>query len=471
MSTRLKVNANRVRWRRCASPACPKHLCGLRPKHAMRALQLLAIAAICPLVVIAAGCEHIVQPVGTYETSQPVPLTRPTSALTPDAHVRDGTEPRNSPPANSGSDSSISLEPPTPVETSADAAVPDETPNPIVAKPPPPSARDSGTTPITVPPPVTSVCMPTSTIPAQLPRFDAYIVMDANFTLPVTADVWEFAITGLRDFWHDSHSAHLGLGLRFYGSDCVADAYDDMPTVEIDLAGRNYSEMMRATATRLNLNASAMGPALEGGIQHQTTRAGKKDAAKQIVILLTDGFVLNDTLTLACPYSENQVVTLAEKGFKATPSVETYVIGFGLPATGSQVADDIIARVLPLNRIAYGGGGRAAQTLEVTDDASKMTEALHNVRRDAQPAEFPLPAGVDRTKLSLVFEGVGEIPRVDSDAVCGQQHGWYFNKTVGVFGAPAPAPTTAQLCPETQTLIEDHPATFVIGCPPKRRVD
>jgi hypothetical protein len=423
----------------------------------MRAMQLLAIATVCPLVALLTGCERVVQPVGTYETTA---LTQTPAAGTPEAHVGElttagvsaTTTARGAPAASSAQAG----------DAAAVSGGPADMENPSAAQ----SADASSPVPTS---PGLSICTPTGSMAARPQRFDMYIVMDANFTLPITAGLWEFATTGLREFWHDARSNHLGLGLRFYGSECDPAAYDDRPTVEIGLATSTYAEMVKATATTLNLNASAMGPALEGGIRHQTKRAVKTHASKQVVVLLSDGFVLDDGFTQACVYTLQQVQKLAESGF--TNSVETYVIGFGLPPTGSQFADNFIARFSPLNDIAKSGGSHSAQTIELTNDASKMADALHAVRRDAQPCGYELPQGIDLAKLGFVLEGTGELPRVDNANICGQSHGWYFDVSGTTTGTTNGAPAAITLCPQSCNHMADHSASFVLGCPPKRRVD
>ena len=441
----------------------------------MRALQLLAIAAVCPLAVAAAGCEHYTQTVGTYESSRPMPPTREVDqapASSADAAIPDVIPTSNEPPVTQDADS-VRVEPPAPRTLPVDASEPPPAdPEPPSTMPPDASATaapDAGSNDASAAPAVSGACVPTDSMPAQLQRVDMYIVMDANFTLPIAAGLWEFATTGLRDFWRDPHAQHLGLGLRFYGTECDPAAYDDRPTVEIGLAADTYADMYKATSMTLNLNASAMGPALEGGIRHQRKRAAKRNANKQIVVLLTDGFVLNDGFTQACTYTQGDVEDIAYAGF--INSVETYVIGFGVPETGIQVADDIIARFIPLDSIAKSGGSEA-QKIEFTNDSSKMTDALNQVRRQAQPCEFVLPTNVDLTKLSLVLngKGKGELPRVDNEMICGQGQGWYFDTPLAA-SAGSSGPTLAKLCRNSCDHTQDYSATFFVGCPPKLRID
>jgi hypothetical protein len=413
----------------------------------MRALKLLAIAAVCPLVATTwaslAGCERIVQPVGTYEGSHPTGGVNPAPGVTPDG--------RANPPAGSTSTSAVgSAGKGAPHPQYSDAAITDTG---TVVDPPPEQVADAGGLVASI----SGACTPTTSMRAELRRLDMYIVMDANITLPFTG-LWEFATTGLRLFATDPRSQRTGVGLRFFGLECDPTAYDKAQ-VEVDVLSNNASAIVEATKMRLSFNASPMGPALEGGIMHQSKRAKRLPDTKQIVVLLTDGF----TQDITCFYSEQRVEMVADNGFVGPPAIETHVIGFGLPATPSSVANDILARFLPLDAIATQGGGGKALTLQVNDDPALMNEALQTVRRTAQPCEYLVPAGADRTKLSLGLVPGGELPRVDDASVCGGREGWYYD---------AASQNHIVLCPmscQPMQRGDSQTAQLLLGCPPKLR--
>jgi hypothetical protein len=304
---------------------------------------------------------------------------------------------------------------------------------------------------------IAGACTPTASMRAELRRLDMYIVMDANITLPYTG-LWEFATDGLRQFVTDPRSQRIGVGLRFFGLECEPAAYDKA-TVEVDLLSKNASSIVEATKLSLNLNASPMGPALEGGILHQSKRAKSLPDTKQIVVLLTDGLTQDYT----CFYSQQRVEMAADKGFVGPPSIETHVIGFGLPSTTSSVAADILARFLALDSIAAMGGAGKSLTLDLGDDPALMNEALQTVRRTAQPCEYLVPAGADRNKLSLVLVPGGELPRVDDASGCGGREGWHYD---------AAASNHIVLCPmscQPMQRGDSQTAQLVLGCPAKRR--
>jgi hypothetical protein len=416
----------------------------------MRPLQLLAIAALCPLAAMALGaCERIVQPVGAYEGA-PRPI-RPADTLKPDAHVMQATAPgsTSAPLAGRGENSTpeASIDGPLPDSGSADSAI---------SLPPLDPVPDAGGELV----PRSEACSPTAMLRAERPRLDMYIVMDANITLPFTG-AWEFATTGLQQFVADKRSQGIGIGLRLFGLECDADVYDTNPTVEVDLVSKTASDIIKQTSQRINFSASPMLPALQGGIRHQRKRAMNLPNTKQIVVLLTDGIAQDVT----CYYTEQAVEMAAHDGFSGSPAIETDVIGFGLPSTPSQVANDILARFLPLTTIAEEGGGKA-QTLDSGEDASMMNEALQRVRRAAQPCEYLVPRGPDPTKLILVWSPGGEVPKVDNASSCGRREGWHFDV--------ASDPKRMVLCPTSCGTLQASDtlnAQLFVGCPPTRRVD
>jgi hypothetical protein len=307
--------------------------------------------------------------------------------------------------------------------------------------------------------PQRDVCVPSTVLPAQRQRLDMYIVMDANITLPYTG-LWEFATGGLRAFVQDPRSQGTGVGLRYYGTECDPDPYDTRPTVEVDLLPQNQAALTAATEMPLTLNASPMQPALEGGIRHQKKREMNDPESKQVVVLLTDGF----TQDFTCSYTEQDIEDTATAGFNGTPQIETYVIGFGVPSTNVPIADDIIARFVPLDSIASAGGTRSADKLALGGDTSVMNEALQKVRREAQPCQYLVPHELDPSLLSLALVPGGELPRVDDAAKCGLLPGYWFDDNN--------APTAMVLCPTSCLPLQQNDSQTAVlsaGCPPKRR--
>jgi hypothetical protein len=202
--------------------------------------------------------------------------------------------------------------------------------------------------------------------------------------------------------------------------------------------------------------------ALAGGIMHQFQRAQKHPDRKQIVVLITDGF----TQDLTCRYSLQDVQDTALDGFNGTPSVETYVIGFGAPDTMSTIGDEVLARFSVLNGIARDGGSTKAASVKYNDSPDKMSEALTSIRRQAQPCAYEMPKDVDPATINLSLLGNSFLPRFDGREGCGQTaQGFYYTFTSG-----SDKPSGVELCPASCRALQfgDFAALFYKGCPTVR---
>lgn len=302
------------------------------------------------------------------------------------------------------------------------------------------------------------MCLMGSTL-ATRKRLDMYLVVDANVTLPYSGS-WEIATKGIRMFVQDPATSGIGVGLRYYGSECEAEPYDHEPTVEVNELPGNEAELVAATMMDAEFSASPMAPALEGGILHQKARAEQYPERKQIVVMITDGF----TQDLQCRYSLQDVQEKASDGFNKNPQVQTFVIGFGAPDTMSAIADDILSRFNVLNTVAREGGSATAYSVKFNDEPETMHSMLTEIRRQAQPCAYELPPNADLDNLNLsILENF--VSRRDSRASCRLDHGWYY----GPEGAETPK--TAELCPRTCALLRsgDFEALFYRGCPTVRR--
>jgi len=302
------------------------------------------------------------------------------------------------------------------------------------------------------------MCLEGSTRATRKP-LDMYLVVDANVTLPYSGS-WEIATRGIRLFAQDPASAGIGVGLRYYGSECEAEPYDIEPTVEVRELPANEEDLVAATMMDAEFSASPMAPALEGGIRHQKERAEQYPDRKQVVVMITDGF----TQDLQCRYSLQDVQDKASEGFNSNPQIETHVIGFGAPDTMNPIADDILSRFNVLNAVARDGGSNTASSVKVNDDPETMHSMLTEIRRKAQPCAYELPPNADLQNINLsILENF--IQRADSRAACRLDHGFFFSPE------GADNPTTAELCPRTCNVLRegDFEALFYHGCPTVRR--
>jgi len=421
----------------------------------MRWQKLLAIAAVCPLAVIGVACQRIDQPIGQYSaaSSRPNPGAPPVSSSEGATPVPSDVEPVQ--PADAGSaaiDGSGGVEPSlisTDPTLSTDGAF----------VPPATMQIPTGTAPGNT---ARTLCPAAAFDIARRTRLDMYIVLDANISLPYTG-LWEFVTSGLWRFITDRRTQGTGVGLRYFGSDCQPDEYNLKPTVEVGVLPNNLNALTDALDLRNLFTASPMAPALEGGIAHQLRRAKANPDTKQIVVLMSDGF----TQDLMCRYSRQDVEDQAAKGFTSTPSIETYVIGFGLPDTMSSIADDVLARFAALDPIAEQGGTRKAFNIKGIEDASQLEDALAAIRRTAQPCIYEVPEDVDLAMLNVAYITNNVVPRVDDKAKCGQNDGFFYQPESDASARPK----KLELCPMSCNAVQRVDAALVLytACPTLRR--
>jgi hypothetical protein len=289
---------------------------------------------------------------------------------------------------------------------------------------------------------------------------DVYVMMDSNLTLAL--GLWELSVIGLRNFANDPKSAGMGLGVRYYGSECDRTAYAQ-PAVEIAPLPSNAAEIVRSTM-QSPFKSSQMLPALRGAIDHQKTRAAANASAKQVVALITDGYTQD--FNIVCPlYQTSDVVAAAQAGMNGTTPIETYV----LKLTSSLPGADFAERFGQLDNVAAAGGTGAGIEIQTSDATGGTHAALSEVRRRAQPCEYTLPAHADPTRVSLALVDAGganpsELARVTASDACGSEDGWHFDDSA--------SPKYLRLCEKTCATLRANDAHVVVplsGCLPKTR--
>jgi Mg-chelatase subunit ChlD len=413
----------------------------------MRLAELLAIVAICPLGIAASGCARIEQPIGQYRASSTRPTHNATGAQNPP------TTSQNQPNGVRGSDASAGSGEPSEDVDSENRMLPD----PVLQTDPPGSETPPTGQNVN---PITETCY-MGVEAAERKRLDMYLVIDANVTIPYSG-AWDVAADGVRMFLEAPASKGIGVGLRFYGSECNTDAYLE-PTVEVGKLPDAQAELIAGTMLSADYQASPMVYALQGGIQHQIDRAERYPDWRQIVVLITDGF----TQDLQCRnYTLQDVQDAAADGFAS--DIETFVIGYGAPDTMSPIADEILGRFSVLHGIARDGGSREAGSVKFNDDPEVMANALAKIRRTAQPCSYLFPENADPANINLSYLPNSYVPRVDRVEECGQLASGFFYAPEG-----AEKPTSVELCPATCRQLQsgDYGAVFYLGCPTVRRND
>jgi hypothetical protein len=405
----------------------------------MRVRELLAANAICLLALTGVACSRFEQPLGAY---------------TPEERMASSGEPGPGPiaPAEGGSGSISTGDGGVAIPVDPDASQsPDPTGGVAGGRPsfgwPPPMLLDAG------PPPSDGSECVFELIETKRRRLDMYLMIDNNSTLPASG-AWEDVSGGLNLFVDDEQAAGTGVGIRYFGSTCSADDYED-PTIDVRLLPGNARAIRDSTKLR-RWTASPMLPALAGGLQFARDRAGSYPEWKQVVVLVSDAL----TQDFTCPYTTQDLAQTARDGRQGIPSIETHVIGVGV--TTSTLLDQLITRASAYNTIAIAGGSGQAVLTDYNDDASAFRDALHTVRRKASPCEFEAPPNPNlaTSQFGVVrYPLATELPRMGDGDNCGTQQGWYY--------ATESMPFPVTLCPASCRWLNDSDSNriaIVVPC-------
>jgi hypothetical protein len=238
--------------------------------------------------------------------------------------------------------------------------------------------------------------------------------LDLLFVIDDTASVapWLPALyDGFGQFIHEKASDGLGVGFQRFDEICEPEAYTKLIVPIAPLPG-NAGPLMDAAQLVLSASTSTT-PALDGVLRHARDWNAHADS-HVAVVLMTDGSPGACDGLVGDWDAEAQ--RLAREALQGTPSIKTYVVGFG-----TMDAPISIARA----------GGTQPALINVTPADGEVKLALDNVRADAQPCAFKLPSGWKAAPASEVVVTATNDARhrypihADSSA-CAQQDGFYI---------------------------------------------
>jgi hypothetical protein len=202
------------------------------------------------------------------------------------------------------------------------------------------------------------------------------------------------------------------------------------------------------------------GPALSGAIQGASSYAKAHPDHQVIAIMATDG------LPTECgPTDIGQVATIAAKGVKATPSIDTFVIGvFG--------ARDIAAGApANLDTIATAGGTTKAVIVDTTKDVtSQFLAALDAIRAGKLDCTFQIPTPMnggtlDYSEVNVQVSDSGQTKNLvyvgAADQCDAKKGGWYYD-----VDPAAGTPTKIVACPTSCTAFQvaKDSVEIALGC-------
>ncbi len=237
--------------------------------------------------------------------------------------------------------------------------------------------------------------------------------------------------------------------------DCSCDWKDyGKPVVEIGSLPGNAAALQGAiTGKDPDGSATPTQLALEGTLAYAHNWAAANPTHLTAVLLATDGEPNNCTTN-----SVAGAAAAAKAAFEGTPSVATYVMGFG--------------NVGVLNEIASAGGTSAAWLADSSDVADKMVAMFNTIRSSGSCLyEIPVPENgkpdYDRVNVSYTPKGATEpvvVGYVMEESQCHPHDGgWYYDDPT------KQDPKRIILCPATcQAANQTHTGvTILLGCATK----
>jgi hypothetical protein len=256
---------------------------------------------------------------------------------------------------------------------------------------------------------------------AEKRQLDIYVMFDDSGSMIP----WWLPVTdAFIKFLNDPASAGIGVGIQYFGDNCDPNYYANPRVPIAPLPG---NAMAIQASLPLPFEGTATHPAMRGAIQHARAWANSHPDSKVVILLASDGLP-ND-----CSSTLQNVSDVAREGVNGSPSIPTYVLGFGLDLT-------------PLEQIAQAGGTQKAFIVD-PNSGMALSQAMNAIRGAALPCDYVLPNGgnVDPKKVNIDFTPQGgsptRLPNVGDASRCTASGGWYYDN-------PA-APTRAIVCPDT----------------------
>ncbi len=240
---------------------------------------------------------------------------------------------------------------------------------------------------------------------------------------------WDAAKAGLGAFVSDSKSAGIRAALGFFPRPADATPACDQkayatPRVPFDVLPQNAGPISAAIGqeTPDGVNTPIY-PALGGAILSAMGEAKSRPGEAGAVLLVTDGEPTGPAPTCGGvnPEDPAEIAKLAQTGASSSPAVRTFVIG--LPGVSSQIA----------NQIALAGGTQQAFLVAGTNIQADFQNALNQVRGNALPCDYQLPAKLadksfayDKVNVDYTKLGTQNSEVVPQSAGCAGE-GWRYD--------------------------------------------
>jgi hypothetical protein len=233
---------------------------------------------------------------------------------------------------------------------------------------------------------------------------------------------WTVVSAALKTFVADPANQTLGVGMRFFPSRrdaCNASSYA-RPTVAIGPLSMTSQALTTAIDMQDPDGSTPTVPSLTAAIDHASAWARSNPTHRVAVVYATDGQPNGCSMNTV-----PNAAAVAARGFAATPSIPTYVLG-----VGPDLAN--------LNSIAESGGTKAAFLVDTSQNAAtQLSAALASIRSTtaldctytipSPPAGQALEPGKVNVNYTNAAGTVTTLPQDPANVSCAAGSGWQYS--------------------------------------------
>ena len=204
------------------------------------------------------------------------------------------------------------------------------------------------------------------------------------------------------------------------------------PAVEISTLG-SPTPIINSMNGQTPNGQTPTAPALQGAIDHATAWAKAHPTHTVVVVMATDGLP-----TQCSPTDIPSIAGIASNAVKATPGIDTFVIGVFAPTDTTAQSN--------LDTIAKAGGTGSAFIVDTSGNVGQQfTDALNKIRGQALACDFTLPAPpdggtLDYGKVNVSFTANGKTQNLlyvtDQSHCDPNTGGWYYDHDPANGGTP-----------------------------------
>jgi hypothetical protein len=286
---------------------------------------------------------------------------------------------------------------------------------------------------------------------AKVSPLDMYIVLDRSGSM-ADNDSWGEEVQALTQFFYDSNSNGLGVGLQYMPIQdlCNIGAYAT-PAVDISPLPGSSGPLITSLSNQIPFGGTPTTVALEGAMQFGKLRQMNNPDRTFVIVLSTDG-VPDESCSFVgdagLPNTTQNAISVIAAGAAANPPIKTFVIG-----VGNQPALNAFAKAGGTGSAVLVGAGDGGLT---TNIEAPLIEAFSAIRKSALPCSYKIPppegGTINFSEVNVTFApDASSSPQqfynvASADKCTGSSNDWYYDNPT--------TPTQVELCPSACTEVK-----------------